>query len=476
MRILLLAMPDTAQFIDFFARVPNLAIISLAGNLPGHEVRVLDLVLSRPHFEAPLRQALASLRPQVVGLSAMTFQFDTLLRLARIIRAFDPTIKLVAGGYHVSLMARELTADAEELPLDFLVRGEGEITFRELVTELEKPAPDLGGILGLSYRQGREWVHNPSRPLLELDTLSLPRRQARLANNFFFLDMRIDVAETSRGCPYNCKFCSITQMYGHTFRRFSVERIIADLKAIRDQGSTAVFFVDDNITYDIDHFRQVCQAIVQHRLNDMCYMTQVSAVGIAKNPELVADMDRANFRIAFVGFESMDPGALKDMKKPTNPAINRRAAALLRQHRIAIIAGLIMGYPEDTRETVIRNWLMMEALKPDLIYTQYLTPYPKTPIRQELLEAGLVTNVDDYSKYDGFQCNIRTRHLSSDELYHLVRGLGFKSNFKIPLIVNNHFLRYHTGYFLRSVGKVLAEGLYNVTRDLLRKVLRPRKY
>jgi radical SAM superfamily enzyme YgiQ (UPF0313 family) len=127
----------------------------------------------------------------VVGLSAMTFQFDTLLRVARLIHAFDPTIKLVAGGYHASLMAREVAADAEELPLDFMVRGEGEATLRELVTELEKPAPDLGGILGLSYRQGQEWIHNPNRPLLELDTLSLPRRQARLANGLF-LEMPTD--------------------------------------------------------------------------------------------------------------------------------------------------------------------------------------------------------------------------------------------------------------------------------------------
>jgi len=476
MRVLLLSMPDSAQFVDFFTRLPNLAIISLAGNLPGHEVRVLDLILFKPDFEGALRQALADLRPQVVGLSAMTFQFDTLLRLARLVRAFDPTIKLVAGGYHVSLMARELAADAEELPLDFLIRGEGETAFRELVTELEKPAPDLGAIMGLSYRQGQEWVHNPKPPLLELDTLSLPRRQARLANGFYFLDMPMEVAETSRGCPNNCKFCSIGQMYGHTFRRFPVERIISDLKAIRDQGFKAVFFVDDNITYDIDHFLQVCQAIVQHQLNDLCYLTQVTAAGIAQHPELVAKMDQANFRIAFVGFESMDPNALKDMKKPTNPEINRRAAALLRQHRIAVIAGLIGGYPEDTRETVIRNWRMIEDLKPDLIYSQYLTPYPKTPVRQELLEAGLVVNVDDYSKYDGFHCNIRTRHLSRDELYHLMRGLGFKSNFNLSLIVNNRLLRDHMRYFLRCLGNVLAEGLYNLTRDLLPKFLQPKKY
>jgi len=119
---------------------------------------------------------------------------------------------------------------------------------------------------------------------------------------------------------------------------------------------------------------------------------------------------------------------------------------------------------------------MIEDLKPDLIYSQYLTPYPKTPVRQELLEAGLVVNVDDYSKYDGFHCNIRTRHLSRDELYHLMRGLGFKSNFKISLIVNNRFLRNHMRYFLRCLGNVMAEGLYNLTRDLLPKFLQPKKY
>ena len=118
---------------------------------------------------------------------------------------------------------------------------------------------------------------------------------------------------------------------------------------------------------------------------------------------------------------------------------------------------------------------MIEDLTPDLIYSQYLTPYPKTPVRQELLEAGLVVNVDDYSKYDGFHCNIRTRHLSRDELYNLVRGLGFKSNFNISLIVNNQLLWNHMRYFLRCFGKVLAEGLYNLTRDLLPKIFAAKK-
>ena len=131
MRILLLAMPDTADVIDQVTRLPNLAIISLAGNLPGHDVRVLDLVLFNLRIRRVLEEILRDFKPQLVGLSAMTFQFDTLLRVARFIRQFDPAIKLAAGGYHASLMAREITAGPPDLPLDFLIRGEGEATFRE---------------------------------------------------------------------------------------------------------------------------------------------------------------------------------------------------------------------------------------------------------------------------------------------------------------------------------------------------------
>jgi len=457
MRILLLAMPDTVDFIENGARIPNLALVSLAGNLPGQEVKVLDLAVYKPRIRQVLEKILGEFRPQLVGLSAMTFQFATLLKVARLVRGFDPGIKTVAGGYHPSLMARELGPE-ELAPLDFIVRGEGEATLPELVAALEKPQPDLDRIKGLSYRQGDHWQHNPDRPLLDLDQVLLPRREARLADNFFFLDMSMDVAETSRGCPYNCKFCSIQRMYGNTFRCYPISRIIEDLQAIRRRGTKSVFFADDNITHDIEHFRQVCRAIVQHGLNDMCYLTQVTAVGIAHNPELVAEMDRANFRIVFVGFESMEPAALKEMKKPTSPAINRQAAALLRQHKMAIIAGAIVGYPDDDRESVTRQIRQIWGLRPDCIYAQILTPYPQTALRQELLEAGLIANLNDYRTYNGFESNIRTKYLGCRELERLKGNLVFWGAFNFDFWVRNRFLINHPRYFFKTMVRNI--GLY----------------
>jgi len=118
MRVLLLAMPYISAVFNLYVRLPNLALVNLAGNLPGHEVKVLDLVLTRPRVREVLERTLAKVKPEVVGLSAMSYQFDTLLKVVQIVRRFDPAVRLVAGGYHTSLMARDLTSPGTSLPLD----------------------------------------------------------------------------------------------------------------------------------------------------------------------------------------------------------------------------------------------------------------------------------------------------------------------------------------------------------------------
>lgn len=459
MKVLLLAMPDISAQFHFFVRFPNLALVNLAGNLPGHEVRVLDLVLTRPRVRQALERTLAEFRPRVVGLSAMSYQFATLLTLARRVLQFDPAIKLVAGGYHPTFLARQFTEADPSLPLDFLVRGEGEATFRELVEEMSRPQPDFSHILGLSYRQGDAWLHNPDRPLQDLAELPLPDRGTRLAQDFFFLNLPWDVAETSRGCPYLCKFCSITLMYGHTFRRFPIPRIIADLEDIRRRGAKGVFFVDDNITSDAEHLTEVCRAIIKHGLTDLAYVTQASAVGLAEHPEVVADMARANFQVVLVGFESMNPESLSDLRKPTSPQINRRAASLLRQHGISCIAAAVFGQPSDTAQSIHRSYLGLRSLRPDLVIAQFLTPYPGTVLRRELEEEGLITNLDDFSKYDGFLCNIRTRHLSNAELFHALKTAALKSFFDPRMIMGNALIKRHGLAFLTAILKNLGHTL-----------------
>ncbi len=314
-------------------------------------------------------------------------------------------------------------------------------------------------------------LSHPDRPLLDLGSLPLPDRKSRLTRGFSILGMPGDVAETTRGCPNKCKFCSITRMYGNSFRKFPIERVLRDLRSIRDAGTKAVFFADDNISWDATHFRQVCQAISRNGLNDLTYVTQLSALSIAENPEIVADMERANFRVAFVGFESMLPEALKGMKKPANPEINRQAAALLRRHHIAIFAGFIVGYPEDTRESVKKQFELIRQLKPDAIYASIMTPLPKTVLRQEMLEAGLVTNPDDYRRYDGFSANIRTNHLSQRELERTQKIEALRFCFYPSVVFNNTLLKDYMWEYLGDALKVITGAIRDLRRPTSRHQL-----
>ena len=123
-------------------------------------------------------------------------------------------------------------------------------------------------------------------------------------------------------------------------------------------------------------------------------------------------------------------------------------AKLLKENRIGIVAGIIAGYPDDTAETIRQRFDHFLALNPDMIYAQYLTPYPKTVLRDEMLKDGLVANVDDFTKYDGFTCNTRTRHLSQSELYRCLKRQALRAYLTPSLIFQNYFIRNYLWSFL----------------------------
>jgi anaerobic magnesium-protoporphyrin IX monomethyl ester cyclase len=147
MKVLLLSMPDYFEHMPPVAvRMPNGALTSLAGNIdPHHRVAVADLT-----------ELVHELDPDIVGLSMMTFQRRTAGRIINLVRSLKPTAKIVVGGYDPSL-APEAYA---EMNVDYIVRGEGEITFRQLLRALEH-GTSLELVSGFSYRNGNHWIHNP---------------------------------------------------------------------------------------------------------------------------------------------------------------------------------------------------------------------------------------------------------------------------------------------------------------------------
>ena len=221
MNVLLLSMPDSFEHTPTVSiRMPNGALTSLAGNVdPHHRVAVADLVLIQQRVWATIQRLMEELQPELVGLSVMTFQRKTAGKIIELLRSLRPTVRIVVGGYDPS-MAPEAYAGSD---VDFIVRGEGEITFRELLRAIETDR-DYERISGLSYRVANRFRHNPDRSVSELDCreIRLPNRQARVLSGYTMLGRQVDVVETSRGCTFDCSFCSIIAMRGRQFHTFSL--------------------------------------------------------------------------------------------------------------------------------------------------------------------------------------------------------------------------------------------------------------
>src|SRR5216683_6858659 len=225
MNVLLLSMPDYFEHMPPVAvRMPNGALTSLAGNVDSHHrVAVADLILTHREVRNTVTGLVREFDPDVVGLSVMSFQRRTAGRIIDLVRTLKPGVKVVVGGYDPSLAGEAY----EGMNVDFIVRGEGEVTFRELLRAVEQGG-DFGRICGLSYRAGDRWLHNSNRPVhrLEDDEIRPPNRNARVLQGYTLLGRQVDVIETSRGCTYDCSFCSIIEMRGRNFHTYRFERIL----------------------------------------------------------------------------------------------------------------------------------------------------------------------------------------------------------------------------------------------------------
>src|SRR5580704_13314622 len=424
MNILLVSMPDSFEHMPPVAiRMPNGALTSLAGNVdPQHRVVVADLVLVQRQVRETVTRLVREFDPDVVGLSIMTFQRRTAVRIVELVRALRAGVKIVVGGYDPSLAPEAY----EEIDIDYLVRSEGEVTFRELLRAVEQDS-GFDRICGLSYRKGENWVHNPARPphRLEDSEIRPPNRDVRVLKGYTFLGRQVDVVETSRGCTYDCSFCSIIEMRGRNFHTYSFDRVLADIGDARDHGARTVFLVDDNITLNVRRFEALCEAIIAARLHKLDYIVQAMTSAIANHGETLAPlMRRAGFRYVFLGIENILEGDL-DFLRATAKNTGRtngqntgnatvRAIDYLHRNQMYVVGGLIVGSPGDTRESIEAN-LEFARRYVDWPYIQHPTPYPRTPMTKEFRDQGLIIN-ERLEEYDGTTAVVRTQHLPAEEV------------------------------------------------------------
>jgi anaerobic magnesium-protoporphyrin IX monomethyl ester cyclase len=461
MRILLFSMPDSFEHMPTVGvRMPNGALSSLAGNLdPHHHVAVADLILVQRDVRATVERLVREWQPDLVGLSVMTFQRKTAFRIIQLVRALRPGVRVVIGGYDPSLAVEAYTGTADGV--DFIVRGEGELTFRALVRALENGG-EFDAIAGLSYRAGDRFLHNPDRPVHTLTDgeVRLPNRDARILGGYTFLGRQVDVVETSRGCTFDCSFCSIIEMRGRNFHTYDFARVLTDIRDARDHGARAIFLVDDNITLNVRRFEALCRAIIDAGLEHLDYIVQAMTSSIATHGATLAPlMRRAGFRYVFLGIENIlddDLGFLraraKNSLRGNGRTGNATVAAIEHLHRngMYVVGGLIVGNPADTRESIEAN-LAFARRWVDYPYIQHPTPYPRTPMTADFRERGLIIN-ERPEDYDGTTAVVRSEHLEAEE----IEFLRWRADRWMKVRHMGAVLRRNPGFVLRNWRAMLA--------------------
>jgi radical SAM superfamily enzyme YgiQ (UPF0313 family) len=423
MKIILMSMPDVAPVImhETAFHLPNCGIASVGANIDdGHEVFIIDLIRKRRRLRKYLTKTLQKIRPDLVGFSAMAWQYDTCTKLIKLIKQLLPEVKIVIGGYHATLMNEELAESPEAEWIDFMIRGEGEEACRRLVNALDGK-DRLEDIGSLSYKHNKHFAHNPRGELLDLSRLKLPiRDKRRLTWGYHIMNSKIEVMETSRGCTRACTYCSIRHMYGKSFRTFPMDRVLTDLDDIYYNRKTRwVFMADDNLVLDPERVIEICDAIIVRNYKKLNIVVQADCISMAKNEEMVRKMSLAGIKSVFLGIENVSKKNLATAHKGDIVDASRKAVENCHKYGIMVMGGLIFGFPDDDEQAIIENYQFLKSTGADTAYCQILTPYPKTEMRRQLLDQGLVTNIDDYRWYNGLWANVKTRHLESDQLQYL---------------------------------------------------------
>ena len=396
-KIVLIEPDAPSEHVYSASRMPRLGLPLLGTLLEKQGYNVKIFMGKRKNL--PRRDLLDA---DLAGISTTTSTSYEAYRISTYLR--NNGTPVVIGGIHATFLPQEALQYA-----DYVVRGEAESSFPALVDAIrEQRTPE--GIPGVSYWKNREMQHNAGNSCWA-DVNSLPAPDLSLIQNFKNKKIRTHPVMTSRGCPYNCSFCSVTPMFGHCFRYKENEQVLQELT--RYQGKN-VFFIDDNFAAHKQHTKELLQEMLDRRISFNWWGAQVRAE-IARDGELLELMRLNNARMVFVGFESINPETLKAYNKKQSVEEIKESIRRFHEHRIRVHGMFVFGGEGDTRETIKETVDFALKARIDTVQFSTLTPLPGTALFDQLESEGrLLTR--NWELYDGHHVVFQPNKISPEHL------------------------------------------------------------
>jgi anaerobic magnesium-protoporphyrin IX monomethyl ester cyclase len=379
----------------------GLAYLAAASEQRGDEVRVLDMQME----DMPIQQVVADFHPNVVGITATTVQIESAWRVAREVKRLTDA-QIVLGGPHPTVLSAE---SVERPEVDFVVRGEGELTWAELCDRLER-GESLAGLAGITYQEQGEVVHNPDRPVIEdVDSIPFPAYHLFNMERYSNLQPTLDDIDgpsypilSSRGCPYRCNYCS--QILPRGWRARSPESVVSEWRwLVEERGAAEIGVLDDSFNIDRQRALKICDLIIAQGLSHVPWIMINGIRANLADEELLGKMLEAGcIRTAF-GVESGNQQILDTVihKQLTLDQV-RGAFKAAKVVGMETIGFFIIGLPGETEETMEDTIRFACELDPVVANFSMATPFPGTRMYDQVLERGrlLVHDWDEFAFFE----------------------------------------------------------------------------
>lgn len=390
MKILLISPPtDSAIKRVVGTTGPPLSLAYLASMVRDeHDVEIIDSIAEELTFD-DVKKRMKKFDADVVGITATTSMIPDAYKAAEIAKEVNENVKVVVGGPHVTFLPDKTMDECKHI--DFIVRGEGELTFKELIKAIEEDR-DFKGIKGLSYRNGKV-INNSSRELIKnVDEIPMPSYDLLPMNRYKADGVKFGTTVTSRGCPFNCIFCSSSPQFGKRWRGHSSERVMEELSILRNEYSRkSIEFLDDTFTLAKSRAIEISNKIREERLG----MSWVASSRVDTFSRDIAEaMYRAGAHTVYFGIESGTQKILNFIGKGITPEQSKISVKNAEEVGLHTFGSFIIGFPQESKADVKRTLKFSRKVGVDFAQFTVATPYPGTRLWNVALKEKLLTTMD----------------------------------------------------------------------------------
>ncbi|MGD6851321.1 MAG: B12-binding domain-containing radical SAM protein [Candidatus Bathyarchaeia archaeon] len=410
-----------------------------------YKVDVIDCQALKIGYDEA-KQEIKNRQPDIVGITSTTLTYKSALILIKAAKEVNPNILTILGGPHVTFWDTQALEECPEL--DVVVRREGEQTILELVQKAEAKQ-SFKDILGITFRENGKTIKTEDRPWLEnLDELPFPAIHLWPIEKMRSFGEVIFPLTTSRGCVFWCNFCTAVRMMGRKYRMRSVKNVVDELEYLHKTFNAEHFtFYDDAFTVDQARTAAMCQDILDRGLKIRWNCeTRVDMV----TKELMLKMKQAGCTDVWFGVESGSNKVLNAMDKGISIERTQQVFKWAHEIKLRTVANVILGFPAETEESIWETVHFIEKLEPDDVGYYIATPYPGTPMYQQVKDSGAL-QIFDFDKYDTATPTFKLDHLTMEQLRN-VREQAFHSFYLRP------------GYAIKTVVK---GGVYGRASSML---------